>query len=256
MFTPPCRSQLGRSQPALSCPYPAWESPVRVRLTVMPEHACAYLPGRMAQSRGFLVDQMPGRVYHHLMNAGFRRSGKLIYQPVCRGCRQCLPIRVPVARFAPNKSQRRCDRRYADLQQSIGSPVATDEKWELYRRYVADWHGGQADDRASFEAFLYESPVETIELCHRDAAGRLLAVGICDLCAESLSSVYFYFDPSEAARGLGTFGALREIQLSQQLSLPYYYLGYWIDGCRAMSYKSQYRVHEMLHPDNVWRPGQ
>ena len=43
---------------------------------------------------------------------------------------------------------------------------------------------------------------------HRDSAGRLLGVGICDRAPHSLSSVYFYFDPSESKRSLGTFAAL------------------------------------------------
>jgi arginyl-tRNA--protein-N-Asp/Glu arginylyltransferase len=33
-------------------------------------------------------------------------------------------------------------------------------------------------------------------------------------------------------------------------------LGYWVDACPAMNYKVSYRVHEILHPDNVWRRGQ
>src|SRR5665213_45517 len=105
----------------VSCPYPAWEVPIDVRLTVLPEHRCAYLPDRVAQSRAFWAERMAPEVYHALMDAGFRRSGKLVYQPVCRGCRQCLPIRVPLATFQPSKSQRRSVRKNADLVVSKGA---------------------------------------------------------------------------------------------------------------------------------------
>jgi len=110
------------------------------------------------------------------------------------------------------------------------------------------------DGREEYERFLYESPVETIECCYRDAGGRLLAVGICDVCSRSLSSVYFYFDPDEKRRGLGTYGALYEIELARRTGIPWYYLGYWVQGCGAMEYKSRFRPYELLGTDGVWRP--
>src|SRR5258708_26834742 len=100
------------------------------------------------------------------------------------------------------------------------------------------------DDRVGFERFLYESPVESLEFCYREPGGRLLAVGICDVGPESLSSVYFYFDPIDAGRSLGTFGVLCEIELAVKLQLPPYYLGYWVPHCGAMEYKSAFRPNE------------
>src|SRR5438477_622465 len=83
-------------------------------------------------TRGLWVGNMPPSVYHRFMDAGFRRSGKLLYQPVCGACRACVPIRVPVATFRPSKSQRRCRRRNEDLEVTVAGPVATDEKFQLY----------------------------------------------------------------------------------------------------------------------------
>ena len=145
--------------------YPGLPPPVKVSLTVLGEHPCPYLPGRTSRSRALWAERMPAELYHRFMNAGFRRSGKLVYQPVCGGCRACLPIRVPVETFQPSKSQRRCRRRNHDLVVALADPVATDENYELYRRYVAGRHGrcGEDEDRESFERFLYDSPVDTIE---------------------------------------------------------------------------------------------
>jgi arginine-tRNA-protein transferase len=199
---------------------------------------------------------MPAGVYHRFMDAGVRRSGRLVYQPVCRACRACVPIRVPVATFTPSKSQRRCRRRNEDLTVSAAEPVATDEKHELYRRYVSGWHGRDAGEerRESFESFLYDSPVDTLEFSYRDRAGELLAVGICDVSTRSLSSVYFYFEPGQSRRGLGTYGALCEVDAAARLGIPYYYLGYWVDGCASMQYKADFRPAELLGTDGVWRP--
>ncbi len=73
------------------------------------------------------------------------------------------------------------------------------------------------------------------------------------MCPQSLSSVYFYHDPEEHRRGLGTFGGLYEIESARALDIPHYYLGYWIAGCNTMQYKANFRPCEVLHPDGVWR---
>jgi leucyl-tRNA---protein transferase len=229
--------------------------PVRVPLTVVPEHDCPYLPDRQAQMRAFSAPVFSGELYHRFMDAGFRRAGSIFYQPVCTDCRACQSLRIAVGRFRPGRSQRRCRQRNQDLAVSSGEPDASEEKFQLYHSYVSRRHRGPMvdDDRATFESFLYRSPVHTIEICYRDRAGRLLAVGICDACSTSLSSVYFYFDPDQPRRSLGTFGVLMEIELAVKLSIPYYYMGYWVEGCRAMEYKSCFHPHELLMPDGTWR---
>lgn len=204
--------------------------------------------------RAFFAPRLPGRLYHDFMDAGFRRSGQVIYQPTCVGCRACQPIRIPVDHFTPSKSQRRCWRRNQDLAVNAGPPELTDEKWALYQRYLIGRHDrSMEDDRESLEQFLYHSPVDSLEFTYRDAAGRLLAVGLCDVCTLSLSSVYFFFDPGESRRGLGTFGVLVEIDYAARHGIPFYYLGYWVSGCASMQYKADFRPSEVLHPDGAWR---
>jgi arginyl-tRNA--protein-N-Asp/Glu arginylyltransferase len=258
---------VGRNDPSNDCGigeagggfsyFPAIPPPVMVRLTTLPEHPCPYLPGRVAQSRAIYPSRLPGELYRGFMDAGFRRSGRLVYQPICRGCRECRPIRVPVNGFRPDKSQRRCRRKNQDLRVEIAGPSATDEAFAVYQRYVAQWHETAVEDstdtRRAFEQFLYESPVETLEFRYRDGGGTLLAVGICDVSADALSSVYFYFDPIASDRGLGTFGALFEIAHAMSKKISYYYLGYWITECRAMRYKDRFRPYELLHNDGIWR---
>ena len=242
---------------------PPLPPPRAVRLTTLPPHACPYLPARAATLRAFSVGQLDPDLYHGFMDAGFRRSGRMVYQPACDGCRRCVPIRVPTDRFRPDKTQRRCARRNADLTVTAGPPVLSDEKLELYRRYVAQWHakptaGDEDEDdgsRASLEAFLYTSPVATTEFAYRDGDGRLLAVGIADVCRRSFSSVYFYFDPDHRGRSLGTFGACHEIAWAAAAGIPHYYLGYWVSGCRKMEYKTNFRPFELLGLDGRWRPG-
>jgi arginine-tRNA-protein transferase len=234
--------------------YPAAAPPIPVELTVMPPHPCPYLPDRQAQLRAFYTPRIEPIIYHDFLDASFRRSGSVIYQPVCQGCRACLPLRVPVQSFHASKSQRRCRRRNADLTVAAGPLRASDEKYELYTRYQARRHGSkETDSRSAFESFLYRSPVDTVEFTYRDGRNQLLAVGICDVCPVSLSSVYFYFDPAQTRRGLGTYGALHELEFAARAGIAYYYLGYWVQGCRKMEYKADFRPCEALHPDGCWR---
>lgn len=62
---------------------------------------------------------------------------------------------------------------------------------------------------------------------------HLLAVGVVDLLAESLSSVYFYYDPDYKKYSLGVYGVLQEIEFVRHRKLThpefkYYYMGYYI----------------------------
>lgn len=204
--------------------------------------------------RGFACDSVGGDAYQRLLDAGFRRSGRVYYQPACDGCRACVPLRVPVLRFTPSRSQRRAMTRNRDLTIAIGPPEPSDEKHELYVRYLLSRHdGAMSSDRGSFDDFLYRSSTETIEMTYRDADNRLLAAGICDLTPTSVSTVYFYSEPDAAKRSLGTFGCLQEIELARRTARPHYYLGYWIAECGRMSYKVTYRPCEALGVDGRWR---
>jgi arginine-tRNA-protein transferase len=230
------------------------QPPVQIHLTQLPATSCPYLPNQTETIRAVMASSIDPEVYHAFMDAGFRRSGRLIYQPACDACQACVPLRVDVGRFAMSDSQKRCWRRNQDLIVTGASPELTDEKFDLYSRYVHQWHDRPEEaDRNTLRGFLYDSPTRTIEFSYRDPAGALLAIGICDLSQAALSSVYFYFDPDHAKRSLGTFGALYELTWARERHLSHYYLGYWVRGCQAMAYKTSFRPYELLSPDGVWR---
>jgi len=225
-------------------------------LVVLPAHRCNYLPDRQDTTRAFYARRLDPEMYHDLMDQGFRRGGNVIYQPVCQGCNACVQLRVPAGRFTASKSQRRCLRRNADLSIRVGPPNLTDEKHDLYIRYQQTRHANKATDTGDhLGEFLYESPVNTLEFEYRLPTGTLAAVGICDLCSRSLSSVYFYFDPCESKRSLGVFSTLTEINFARQQGVEFYYMGFHVAGCRKMTYKANFRPCELLGEDGIWRPG-
>jgi leucyl-tRNA---protein transferase len=251
------------SDPQTISHWPTWPLPVRRPVTMTGKHPCGYLENRLALFRAFDADEpagsgipISGPMYQKLMDAGFRRSGSVVYQPMCGACRACIPVRVPVDKFAPTKSQRRVMRKNTKIIVTVATPNPTREKWELYDRYQREWHRKVESDRediASYVAFLYHSPIESLEFEYRDPWGKLLGVGICDITPTSLSSVYFYFDPTEAFRSIGTYSALYEIQWARQMKLKYWYAGYWVKGCATMEYKTRFGPYETLDTDGIWR---
>lgn len=218
-------------------------------------HPCSYLPERTAGT--LLVDPsqpLDSDKLGYWTRNGFRRSGEMVYRPLCPGCQACLPVRVPVSRFAPSRSQRRLQARNRDLEVRQVTARFHEEHFTLYRRYQHARHrGGEMDDGEpdSYARFLFCPGVDTDLFEHR-IDGRLLAVAIADRVPDGLSAVYTFFDPEEPRRSLGTWAVLCEIAEIARRGLPYLYLGYWVEGCAKMSYKNRYRPLEAW-ADGVWR---
>ncbi len=219
---------------------------------VSPEQPCPYLPGRMARSEAYWVDRLDDTMYQRLLGRGFRRSGRIIYRPRCRNCRECRQMRVPVDQFAPTRSMRRVMRRNEDVVIRVAEPVPDAEKFSLYLRYLCHQHdGSMSRSFESFREFLYDSPMPSQEFSYR-VGDRLVGVSIADRVPNGLSSVYMYFDPDFADRSLGTYSILREMDYCRRHRLAYYYLGFFIAGSEKMAYKARFAPNEILVGDDRW----
>jgi len=217
-----------------------------------PETPCPYLPGRLSRSEAYHVDELDPEFYERLLGRGFRRSGRIVYRPRCRGCAECRQIRVPLAEFQPSRSQRRVWSRNIDVVVTVQTPRVTDEKYMLFRRYVDGRHdGAMARTIEAFQDFLYDSPTSTWEFEYR-IESQLVGISLADRCPSGLSSVYMFFDPAVSKRSLGTFSALWEMDYAKREGLDYYYLGFLVAGCRTMEYKARFRPYQILVDADRW----
>jgi arginine-tRNA-protein transferase len=193
-------------------------------------------------------------MYTRLIERGFRRSGRHFYRPHCPECRECVSLRIPVAAFKMRRYQRRLWQRNAHLAVTIRSPDYRDDHFDLYQRYVQQRHtgGGMDDpDPLAYANFLCGNWCDTVFLEFR-RDGQLLAVSVVDRLEHSLSAVYTFFDPSLRRDGLGTYAILWQIDHAARLGLDWVYLGYWIEGCAKMRYKTEFRPFE-LYEQGRWR---
>ncbi|MCG6862894.1 MAG: arginyltransferase [Chromatiaceae bacterium] len=223
--------------------------PTTLPLYITDWHDCSYLPELNA--RTLFADPlapMDGTLYQALLARGFRRSGAHVYRPACGPCRRCIPLRIPVQEFAPNRSQRRNRARNRGQVVLRYRPAQFDpEHYALYRGYIHDRHadGSMADASPErYHEFLvapWGGETSFLELSLHD---RLMAVAVTDHLPGCLSAVYTFFNPDLSKHAPGTYAILCQIEEAQRLGLEYLYLGFWIEECPKMSYKEQFRPLE------------
>ncbi|MXO47131.1 arginyltransferase [Erythrobacter vulgaris] len=232
-------------------------APIRFpRFFVTSPAPCPYLPGRserkvFTELRGESADELN----EALGRIGFRRSQTVAYRPSCLDCQACVSVRVVATEFRPSSSQKRTIKANDDLITSECRPWATEEQYELLRRYLSARHpgGGMAEmDESDFADMVEHTPVSSYVVEYREPGvgaepGRLVGACLTDVQGDGLSMIYSFYDPEiEDRAGLGNYIILDHIRRAAGSGLPYVYLGYWVEGSDRMQYKVRYRPLERL----------
>jgi arginyl-tRNA--protein-N-Asp/Glu arginylyltransferase len=139
--------------------------PIAPQFYVTAQQPCPYLEGRQERK---LFTSLQGddaqRLNDKLSHQGFRRSQNVLYRPSCTECTACLSARIDVQKFELSKSQKRVINRNKTLKREVNSPWATEDQYELFRKYLGARHarGGMADmDVFEFAAMIEETPIRT-----------------------------------------------------------------------------------------------
>jgi leucyl-tRNA---protein transferase len=217
---------------------------------------CSYLPNERAQMRYELAPHLTPDVYMTRLREGWRRFGPIVFRNECPTCRKCQSLRVPVNSFRPSTSQRRVwARNVDDLQVRVGTPMSSPEKLALFHRFHRHGHqtkGWPTDPGHDLRLFI-NNPFPTEEWSYY-VGERLVGVGYVDVLPEGLSAIYFFHEPDEAKRSLGTFNLLKTIEVARERRLPHVYLGYYVQGCRSLEYKARFTPNEKLNESGEWIP--
>jgi len=218
--------------------------PRRIQFYLTAPYPCSYLPEQSARSQVVTPNELvDDAAYSQLIRAGFRRSGLYTYRPQCDQCHACVPVRLVVEEFKPNRSQRRTWKRNQQLEAKLCEQVFDVRHYDLYRHYQASRHAGggmDQDGEEQYRQFLLQSGVSTLLVEFHDA-DSLRMVSVVDVVEDGLSSVYTFFDPDMPQAGFGTYNILWQIELCRRMGLPYLYLGYWIAESDKMAYKANFQ---------------
>ena len=216
---------------------------------------CPYLPGRVERQVYAELSEPTGRaVFRRLSGAGFRRSHHVIYRPTCPGCTACVPVRVPVHRFAWTRSWRRIWNANKMLGAECVALTVEDELYRLFRRYIRSRHGDgdmALMNRTDFASMVLTSCVDSGIVEFRDKDGTLQAACLIDILPDGLSAVYSFFNPDLHRQSPGSYMVLWLIEEARRRGLSNVYLGFWIADSQKMAYKSRFRPLEGFGP-NGW----
>ncbi|MEP2921105.1 MAG: arginyltransferase [Sulfitobacter sp.] len=232
--------------------------PIAPQFYVTAPQPCPYLEDRIERK---LFTALQGENAEKLNNSlsaqGFRRSQNVLYRPSCADCASCLSARIDVARFKPTKSQRRTLNRNTGITRCPTSPWATEDQYDLFRRYLDSRHadGGMADmDVFEFAAMIEETPIRSRVIEYTDTeTGELIGVCLTDVLGDGVSMVYSFYTPDRPRDGLGNYIILDHIDIARSAGLPYVYLGYWVPGSPKMGYKAKFSGLEVFM-GGQWNP--
>lgn len=231
----------------------------KLQFYVTTAYRCGYLPNRLAQSLIAAPQHLiNAEFYANLIQQGFRRSGKFAYRPHCENCRECVPVRIIIEDFKPNRSQKRAFKQHQNLTATILPVDFHEEHYALYAAYQRARHDDQTrleahteeNDVEQYRSFLCQTNVESVLVEFRDKH-ELKMVSVIDIVHDGISAVYTFYDASRKASdgtkehtSYGTYNVMWQAEWAKSLGLPYLYLGYWIKDCQKMAYKQNYQPQE------------
>jgi len=221
-------------------------------LSTFTRRVCLYFPEIIAPvEEAFLwgVSLSPDQTDEYLAQ-GWRHVSWYFYRNTCSNCQRCLPIRVPVDKFKPSRSQRRVLKKNMKTEFKMFEPVDFALKYIkqsllLYNKFLDIRYNRARRDLDEYYNEYFVSPAQTL-VSALFINGELAGNGFLDLGKTSLSTIYFSFDPRFSSFSPGTFSILKEIEWARKTGLRYYYLGYYIREIGAMRYKGLFRPFELL----------
>ena len=212
---------------------------------------CSYFEDQKSDMRYRFLNSCSIEEYQKKLERGWRRFGKIHFVPECKSCTKCVSMRIDVKNFQFSKSQKRVLNKNKDTKVFIRPPTVTKEHMDLYHKYHTimqdkkDWKYVHIDHEDYIKSYVEGNTKYATEFLYlRD--DELIGVALVDILPNAISSIYCFYDHDFEEFSIGKFSILTQINIANELNIPYIYLGYWIDNHYSMGYKKEYMPFEVL----------
>lgn len=214
------------------------------------DRPCTYLEGRAARlEEQVLLDVTPEELEARL-SRGWRHFGPAYFRPRCAGCGECVSLRLPVERFSPTESQRRALRRARQFRAEWQLPridparLALYATWHRAREEKHGWESSPLTAREYWWQFAFPHPAARELALYQEK--RLVMVGLYDETPQALSAVYCFYHPEIARLSPGVANVMLGVERARAGGKEVLYLGYRVEGCPSLRYKSLFGPHQVL----------
>jgi len=215
------------------------------------DDTCSYLKDRQQTTHYKVIDSCTQEQCSALIERGWRRFGTMFFRPICAECTECESIKIDVDNYRFSKSDRRVIKKASHFKTVIQSPTLTAQHLDLFTRYHEHMEGKRGWDHQNvtpqnyYMSFVQGHGDFGYEILYFDGS-KLIGVDLIDILDDGISSIYFYYDPDYQAFSLGRYSIYYQITYARQLGLSWIYLGYYVQACQSLSYKSRYKPYLTL----------
>ncbi|MEA1956582.1 MAG: arginyltransferase [Campylobacterota bacterium] len=207
---------------------------------------CSYLESCEQTMHYKMIDNCDTSNCQNLIERGFRRFGKMYFRPICSSCVECQSIKIDVENFKFSKSQRRVIKKAHNIKTTIRRPSLTKEHLSLFEKYhlfmkdKKGWNYNQTTPEHYYTSFVDGYNDFGYEVLYF-VENKLIGVDLIDILDDGISSIYFYYDPDYSEYALGKLSLYQQIKFAQKTNKSWIYLGYYVEDCPSLSYKSHYK---------------
>ncbi len=192
----------------------------------------------------FFAREVMSEQMDELWKQGWRHFGGFFFRYATLtqndGRKHVTPLRLKLANFSLSTSQKRVLKKNQDLRLEIRDAAIDATKEALFERHKTRFTDNVPESLYNFfTPHPARIPCRTKEIClfQKD---QLIAASFLDVGAQSTSSVYAIYEPTETRRSLGIYLILLSIAHSRELGMTYYYPGYAYREPSHYDYKKRF----------------
>ncbi len=212
---------------------------------------CPYFEDKKSDTRYKFIQSCDTNTYSLMLQRGWRRFGRVHFVPECANCNECKTIRIDINNFKYSKSQKRLFSKNKDLDIYVQKPSLSIDHISLFNKYhkhmknKKNWNDNliePSEYKASYVDGAGEFGKEILYFLN----DKLIAVALCDITKDCMSSVYCFYDHDYEKRSLGKYSIITQISMAKQANIEHLFLGYWIKDHFSMGYKEDYQPFDIL----------